>query len=81
MKSKKVQEDEEKEGEKKESAGSFSLKTMILAIADTVENKNAMLLLDFFFSMYLSPIILWNSHCSKTKDLSKNYFVLKRHPQ
>mgnify|MGYP001482540664 CR=1 FL=1 len=51
MKSKKVQEDEEKEGEKKESAGSFSLKTMILAIADTVENKNAMLLLDFFFSL------------------------------
>ena len=39
-------------GEKKESAGSFSLKTMILAIADTVENKNAMLLLDFFLSMY-----------------------------
>ena len=38
-------------GEKKESAGSFSLKTMILAIADTVENKNAMLLLDFFFSL------------------------------
>ena len=52
MKSKKVQEDEEEGGKKKESGGSFSLKTMILAIADTVENKNAMLLLDFF-SLYV----------------------------
>ena len=40
-----------KGAKKKESGGSFSLKTMILAIADTVK-KNAMLL-GLFFPMYL----------------------------
>ena len=51
-----------KGAKKKESGGSFSLKTMILAIADTVK-KNAMLLLDFFSyvpkAQEIQQIMVW----------------------